>query len=271
MNNEKGFVTTFAIITIFSLCVAISSIAIYGQSSAKKIKAYKNRFEAKKEAEELIFRMLEDFQILKSIEDGAKEKEAILEITNKYLQYNFSAKDVSTGINKNFIRKEILESNALKKYLNSSKIQEAEYGWINPKIADEKFIESIKADLETENTFPLVNFYPIYNISEMEKDFIKAILEYEKIPEEEEKLKKLEAQSFLGIDKKILKEILKVSENNAVFNFLGTKTVFWKILFETKQYKVKAIFALVPDKKENSKAEKYILIEKELSFKENAG
>lgn len=270
MNNEKGFVTTFAIITIFSLCVVVSSIALYEQSLAKKIKAYKNRFEAKNEAEELIFRMLEDFQILKSIEDGVKEKEAILEIANKYFQYNFSAKDVSTGINKNFIGKEILESNALKKYQNSSEMQKAEYGWINPKIADEKFIESIKADLETENTFPLVNYYPIYNISEMERDFIKAILEYEKIPNAEEKIKKLEEQSFLGIDKKSLKEILEVSENNAVFNFLGTKTVFWEILFETKQYKVKAIFALVPDKKENSKVEKYILIEKELSFKENA-
>lgn len=268
MNNEKGFASSVAIITIFSLSVVLFSIALYEESITKKIKAYKNKLEAKKEAEEIIIKILDDFQILRSLENGAAESQAILEIANKYAQYNFIAKDVSTGINQKFLSKEILESNAFKRYINSSEIQVSEYGWINLKLAEQKLIESVKKDLKSESAFPIINTFPIYNIYEMNKGLIKAVLEYEKIPEIEEKLKKIEEQRFYGLDRKSLRKILKVQENHAVFNFIGTKTTFWKVRFETKQYKVKAIYALVPDEKENLKVEKYIIVEKELSMKE---
>ena len=60
--------------------------------------------------------------------------------------------------------------------------------------------------------------------------------------------------------------ILSVPESHPVFDFIGTKTIFWKASFETFDCNVYAIFAAIPDTRNHKKIDKYILIEKSVKM-----
>ncbi len=265
--SEDGFSTPIAMIVIFSLCLMTLSVIILVYTNEKKLNSYKRRIIAEKKAESLLLDISEKIQLLKDDENDFPGSASIEYFLSKYKQNNLILTDVSTGVNKEFLKAEILESSALKQYLSTEYAQLSEYGWINPKFADDTKIKQIENDFGNNSFFPVINEFPAYNLFEMNIDFLSAILSFNKISDPENKAEKVKTLSpeNLNIDK--LCEILGVQKNHSVFDLLGTKTVFWKVNFETEECITEAVFAVIPQKNDKKKIEKYVLVERHISYK----
>lgn len=266
-NKESGFSTAFALTVIFSLCVITLSFAMIVNASEKKISAYKKALDTRKKANSILFRIEEKLQGLKEYPSDIDECQ-ILSLISVECDYEITVKDVSTGINKNFVSSEILEADTVRKYLAlNEEAALTEYGWINPRFTDKSILDEISLDFENINAFPLINNMPPLNIHFMTDDFIMAVLEYFKIKNREQKLERIREKLNGETSSKELAEILGISESHAVFDLIGFKTVFWKINFETDKYGCSAVFAAVPQKDNQKKIDRYILVEKDIAYK----
>lgn len=264
--NENGFSTPLALAFIFSLCLMTLTFCIVVTSNEKKINSYKKRIDAKKEAASLIFEIAKSLQELKESQADFDDF-AISSLIENVCDYDFSIQDVSTKINKNFWSKKILENTVISEYLAENENDETVYSWINPNFADAKIIDDILKDFEGKNTFPLINNFPPLNIHFMSEDFIKAVLTFYDIKEIYKKIEALKEKSDEQTSVKELSSLLELSENHPLFDLIGFKTSFWKLNFETDKCKCTAIFAAVPNKDNQRKIEKYILVEKEVLYK----
>lgn len=260
--SERGFSTPLALTVIFSLSITALSFCMLIAANEKRIESYKTAVKEKKEIDSIIFNIEEKIQLLKDIPSDTDEQE-ISFLISSVCNYEFKVYDVSTGINKNFFAKDFLTNKAIDEYITASGDKAfLEYGWINPKFSDKEILEQTAKDFDGKSTFPLVNNLPPLNVHNMSIDFLTAVLKFCGIKEAEKKAEKVKEKLSFGTDIKELSEILGVTENHKVFDLTGTKTVFWKVEFETKNAKAYAVFAAVP-KKENQKIiEKYILVEK---------
>ncbi len=263
-NKESGFSTAFALTVIFSLCVITLSFAMIVSADEKKINAYKKNVDERKETDAVILNIEKQIQSLKDFPSDTDEYQ-IRSLVSEVCSYDFTVEDVSTGINKNFISSEILENEYIRQYILSNE-EEAfrEYGWINPKFAEKKVIDEVSADYKNKNTFPLINNMSLLNIHFMSDSFIKAVLEYYKIKNADQKIESIKQKLNAETTVKELSEIIEVSETHSVFDLIGFKTVFWKIIFETDKYICNTVFAAVPQKENQKKIEKYILVKKEV-------
>ena len=265
--NEKGFSTPIALIVIFSLCLMTVSVILLVYTNEKKINSYKRQILAQKKAEKLLQSISKEIQLLKEEENDSLDSNSIQNILLKYKQNNISLTDVSTGINKEFLNNEILENNDVMQYLFTNDAQISDYGWINPRYAEHSKIEQIEKDFGDTSPYPIFNEFPAYNLFEMKTDFLATIISLNKINEAEDKAEKIKNlyPEDLNIEK--LSEVLGVQRNHAIFDFLGTKTVFWNVSFETDECKANAIFAILPQKDEQRKIEEYILVEHHITYK----
>lgn len=265
--SEEGFSTPVALAVISSLYIITISVVILVHSTERKIGSYQRRVHAKAYALALLNNVSEEMQLLSKYENGLSDDVIVNGILSKFSQNNLQLADVSTGINKKFLKKSILENNAIAEYLLQSDSVETNYGWVNPKYADEDLIKSIQNDFNSGNTFPLINQLPFYNVFEMSNEFLLAVLKFNNIENPEEKTQDIQnaLQENLSIEK--IREILSVPANHPVFDFIGTKTIFWKATFETDECKVCAVYGAVPDENNQSKIQKYILVEQHIEFK----
>ena len=94
-----------------------------------------------------------------------------------------------------------------------------------------------------------------------------AVLGYFKIKNGEQKLEQIREKLNGETSSKELAEILGISESHAVFDLIGFKTLFWKISFETDKCVCSAVFAAVPQKDNQKKIDRYILVEKDIVHK----
>ena len=266
-NRESGFSTAFALTVIFSLCVITLSFAMIVNADGKKINSYKKTVDARKEADSIIFSIEKDLQELKEYPSDIDEYQ-VLSLISGECDYDIMVKDVSTGINKNFISFEILENERIYQYvISNEETAFTEYGWINPKFADKTILDGISRDFENKNTFPLANNMPPLNIHFMTDEFLKAVLEYSKIKNPDRKIEIVKEKLNAETTSKELASILEIGENHSIFDLIGFKTLFWKISFETDKCSCNAIIAAVPQKDNQKKIDKYILIEKDIMYK----
>ena len=266
-SSEKGFSTPIALIVIFSLCLMTLSVIILVYTNEKKLNSYKRKIVAEKKAENLLLDISEKIQLIKDEKNDFPGAASIEYLLAKYRQNNLILTDVSTGINKEFLKDEILESRALSQYLSTEDAQLSEYGWINPKYADNTKIEQIENDFGDNSFFPVINEFPAYNLFAMNIDFLTAILSFHKISEAEDKAEKIKNLTPENLSDEKLCEILGVQRNHSVFDFLGTKTVFWNVSFETEDCMANAVFAAIPQKNDKKEIEKYVLVERHISYK----
>lgn len=266
-NKEKGFSTAFALTVIFSLCVIEISFAMIVSSNEKKINSYKESVNARKEADSIIFNIEKVLQLLNESPADIDEN-YIVSLISSVCNYDFKICEVSTGINKDFADEKFLKNEAIQKYIISNeKTAYVEYGWINTKFANKQIIEQISKDFENKEIFPLLNELPPLNIYFMSEDFISAVLEYSKITNIDTKLEQIRNNLNTDTTIKELASILEINENHMIFDLIGLKSLFWKIYFETDKYNCVAVFAAVPKKEEQKTIDKYILIEKEITYK----
>lgn len=262
---DKGFSTPLALSVIVSLCIISLSFCMISASSKKLSDSYKRNIEERKKIDSVIYNIETKIQSLKDLPSDIDEKE-ISSLVEDACLYDFSACDVSTGINKNFIKKEVLESKAVRDYISiNNENAFVEYGWINPKFSDKKILEQAVKDFKGKNTFPLINSFPPLNIHNMEKEFIKTAFEFFGIDEAAEKTELLKETLNAETTVKEIAELLNISETHPLFELIGTKTSFWRIDFETEKTAAYAVFAAVPYKENQKKVEKYILVEKKIS------
>lgn len=255
-NNECGFSTPLAMTVIFSLSLTVFSVFMLLTAEEKKLNSYKNLVDAKKEALRIIYNLEKDFQILKEVKCDTELNPVIQSLTSQYKDYRLELKDVSTGINRNIVSEKFSENKIIRDYI-ARKGEECltEYGWLNPKYTD------------TDNVFPIVNSYPAMNIYNMQSDLLKVICEYCGIILDDEKLKRISELLSDETDIREIAKVLEVSTSHQVFDFIGLKTVFWRADFETQLCRGFCILALIPEKDNSRSIEKYILIEKEISYK----
>lgn len=266
-NREKGFSTAFALTILFSLCVIILSFAINVTANEKKINSYKMVVNARKEVDSIALNIEERLQDLTDYLSDTDEWH-VFTLISGVGNYDITVKDVSTGINKNFISPEVLNDEIIRHYiLSNEETAFTEYGWINSKFSDKEKIDEILIAYENKNPFPLINNLPPLNIHFMTDEFIKAIFQYFKIKNPEQKLEHLREKLIEETTVKDLAEILEISESHAIFDLIGLKTLFWNIKFETEKYICNIVFGAVPQKDNQKKIDSYIIVEKNVIYK----
>lgn len=266
--NDDGFSTPFAMTVIFSLSIFALSLSLLITATGKKIGTYKNHILAQKEADSIIFNLEDDFQSFKNDPCDSGTSAAFVRLLKKYSEYDLSLEDASTGINRNFFPEKFYESDGIKDYVAFySDDSFVDYGWVNSKYASKETLESIASDFGEEKVFPIVNSYPLLNIYSMSCDFLRAILEYCGIKDADEKSIRLKEFLYHDLEQEEMSRLLDIEPTDSVFDFLGTKTVFWKAKFETQRCRAEAIIALVPKKDNPRSIDSYRLIEKKIFFK----
>ncbi len=266
-DSESGFSTPLAMTVIFSLSLITLSLAMFVSANGKKIDTYRKSVEAEKEAETILLTIEASLQGLKEYRKDADTYHAESLISG-VCDCDFSVKDVSTGINKNFLSEKILKNDAFRRYISENgDAVFSEYGWVNPAFSDKKIIAEIEQNFECKSPFPLINSFPPMNIHFMSADFIRAVLDFYNINGSERKAMLIREKLNSDTDAEELAHILGIRENHALFDFIGFKTLFWEVSFDTGKCRCHAVFAAVPEKYDQKRIEKYILVEKNVSLK----
>lgn len=269
--SDGGFSTPLAMTAIFSLSLVILSLSMLVAANGRKLKSYKNFVLARKEADAILSDLKRDFQILKDVPCDSDSSAVLHGILARYSEYDLTITDVSTGIHRNFMNENFYDSKPIRDYMAmEGEAAVTEYGWISPKYADKEILDGVIADFEGKTPFPIVNTFPPYNIHFMSCGFLEAVLEHCGIKNAEENAKKTVGLISDETDIESLAEIIGVAETHPVFDFIGVKTAFWKILFGTRRCGVSAIFAAVPKKDDQRSVERYILIDKKISHEGRA-
>lgn len=267
IKDESGFSTPLALTVIFSLCVITLSFSMIVASNEKKINSYRNLYERRKDINSIIDIIEKTLQRLRDYSNDIDEYQ-IARLLLSECDYEFKIKDVSTGINKQFVDKKILENEYVKKYVTGNEtVAFVDYGWINSKFSDKSIIYEIEKNYKDKNVFPLINNLPPLNIHAMNENLIRAVLASYKIKNIDRKTEGIREVITSEISIKDIAEILGISESHAFFDLVGLKTIFWQIEFETENCIAKTIFAAVPEKNNHKKIEKYILVKKDISHK----
>ena len=266
-NDESGFSTPLALTVIFSLCVITLSFCMIVATNEKKINSFKKLYESRKDINLIIDRIEKNIQGLRDYSNDIDEYQIATLLLSDF-EYDLKIKDVSTGINKQFVDEKILENEYIKNYVAENEdIAFVDYGWVNPKFADKSIIYDIQNNYQDKSTFPLVNSLPPLNIHLMNENFFRTVLNAYKIKNIDRKIERIREIINSESSVKDIAKILEISESHSLFELIGLKTVFWQIEFETEKYNAKTIFAAVPEKNNQKKIEKYILIKKEITYK----
>ena len=270
-SNNDGFSTPLAMTVIFSLSVIVVSFSLYVAANERKINSYRKIIQAEKEANSIICNIEGAIQILKDYPCDSNDSFLVSSVL--YSVFNdcvktFSVRDVSTGLNKEFLGTAFYNNDAIHEYVsNCEESSFTKYGWINPKYVGEEILEEIKSDYGNDDLFPLVNTFPMFNLYNMEEKFIKSVMEFCHIEKANEKAVLLKKKLSSDISKNELMSIIGVEETHPVFDFLGTKTVFWQVDFETEKCTASVVFAAIPEVLNQKNVEKYILVEKNVLYK----
>lgn len=264
-DSSSGFSSVYALTVIFILLVIMMSVSLYFGTEIKKAERIESLYEREAIADSVMLNVLEDFQDLIVAEFDFVQTEELLKIRRKYESYKLEISDVSTGINKSFL------SEKVKAGLETEKLVEVKgediivsYGWINEKYAEESFIAALHEEHRMEDLFPLVCSFPFNNVNFMEEEHIEAVLKYFEIKESKKKAYEIVRKQDYGISEEQLLGILKCKKEAKVLDFLGVKTSFWELKMEVADFKINAVIAAVPDKENQRKVSKYILIKKNI-------
>lgn len=266
--SESGFSTPLAMAVIFSLCVLIISLSLLINSKYRKTLSYRRMYEARNELIKLLESIEMDMQSFTEVSCDKLDSEPVRKLCLKYADCNLTIKDVSTGINKEFIKESFLEKEHVQRLIQLYGDEVlSDYGWINPSIVDIKTVQDVQKDFAKEDVFPIINNFPVLNIYSMNEVFIEAILKVFGINKAEEKARELYLRLSENLDIKTLAEFLEIPETNNLFNMIGTKTAFWEVCFENKGYFARVIFAAIPERDSKCKIDKYMVIEKDFTYK----
>ncbi|MDO4505666.1 MAG: hypothetical protein Q4B64_01825 [Spirochaetales bacterium] len=263
MNEESGFTTPLAMAVIFSLSLASMIFFMFVASVNKKINSYKRAVESRKEMEYVTRRIEEKLQDLK-LEASDIDERCVSFLISDACDYNYTIRDVSTGINRNFASEEFIKNKAIGEYINFHEESLVDYGWLNPKISEKAVVEEVVNDFGNGKTYPLLNSFPPFNVFFMDSDFLRAVFEYAGLKEVEKKanmvLENLNADTTVNE----IATLIGVEEKHQLFDLIGLKTSFWQVEFESDACRCTAIYAAVPKKEQQREIERYMLVDRKI-------
>lgn len=268
LNKQDGYITPMVMTVIFSLCILLLGLSFLLYSNQRKLSAYDAKYQAEKKMEKLLVQFEKDFQKLTTEQNDSVTTKTIQTLRGKYTDYSITFEDVSTKINQRFLKPEIIQNKAIIQFIEAYGDNVlTDYGWANPECMDPAQITNLITEFKTDNLYPLIVKAPLFNIHYMNIDFITAILKLCNIQNAYEKAIELyaEAQNDQFTIQNI-QSICNVGRTHQIFNYLGTKTTFWKITLSTETATSECIYALVFDKEDTSKTDKYVLIKKQITF-----
>jgi hypothetical protein len=231
--------------------------------SAKYEKTIETVYEDKDAAGELLENIVSDLQPLKDLDIDYENCSFLIDLQNKYAEYNLCFTDVSSKINKTFFPDLIIEKNKQKLTLFGDEYF-TQYGWMNSNQINsngQKLLQinfpSNKSLYPYKNTLPLINIYNANPNLLTELLAMIGINDKNLIDEFTNEIGKKDFNSFEEIQK-----LLRVNSTSLVAVLFGTKTTFWKLEYTfNSNMKVVAVICGIPDKN-NVKICRYDLIEK---------
>lgn len=301
--NQKGNIQ----IGSFSLLIFISFfiVALFGLVLNLKlnISSKTNESNSIVNVERIILKFESDFQCFLNSDVDAPFSESVNNIMEKYSCYNIKLKDISSGVNINWIPYSDLKSKDMTKLLFSSGIScdcfineslnkefladvnmyskyfsdvglkcISFYGWINQDYSSSERYQNIKKKYHPyrQSMFPLENLIPSVNIYYINSELLKYYLQLNdfKINNPSEKFETLSymLETHEIIDKNRLLEILEVKEDNKIFFILGSKTQFWQVIMNIEDIDVQLIIAGFPESEKSQKISYYKVIKKEFFY-----
>ncbi|MDR0455442.1 MAG: hypothetical protein LBH20_02000 [Treponema sp.] len=304
MKREEGAVELGAVIILFFVSAIFAGSVLFIQANMTYFRRNSFEQEEKIKAENMLKEIVRSFQPLKGYDYDAVNNPLLLDLQNKYADYNLAIMDISSGYHLDFLTDSDLHDTRLREFLfrngnpsefiawrNSHGLSTVKtawrsflrdeawdscvsYGWIHTSQTDSFAFSVVSASYKTgdlKSLFPLVNQMPLINVNMVSPDIItplimRPVFEVKKPSEKAETLKNklLQGQVILSD----LSSYLEIPKNHALFTYLGTKTAFWRIIFcyRSGMY-VEAVVAAIP-KKDGGIQEiaQYILIDRNIRY-----
>ena len=260
IRKKEGFVTPAVFFVFVILFLIIGSLSLYVASGLKFLHAYENYYNNREGAEEILEKIIKDFQIVRYSDYDSPNSMEIEDLKTKYDEYMLTIKDCSSGINTATFPRTFLENEKISALVNSGRDSVIKkYGWINKNWYNSDIAEEYPV-VKNKN-FHFQNNLPLINIYFCDYDLIDSVAEFCKIQNYDEiKLKFYDDLYNEKLEKKEIAKLLGISESSLFLTIFGFKTTFWEIEFSTDTNTVKAIIAAIPN--EEGKIKEYRLFEK---------
>ena len=217
------------------------------------------------EAMELLHDIQESMAVLKEDEADSPFSDGVKTLERIYSAYAFQMKDVSSGINARFMNEAFIKNEVINNLILSKPDDTlVEYGWAHKNMISEEMKNRIQTSFsisDDEKLFPLINEFPLTNIHYLSEDLLAAFLKYYGIRDAEEKAMAIYERAQRELITNV-NEIIRAKEDHIIFNLLGYKTSFWKVIFFYESCTVEAVFCAVPDREEPRKIDHYTLVER---------
>lgn len=268
--TQSGYSSVSALVVVFILSLGILVLAFFCSALIKYSETYRIHYEKQKIALDVLDRLTESMQLLVNDErddDYSYNRNIIIEL---YAGYGLILDDVSSGINVRFLHESIFNSPGVSGLMSFRGEEiEADYGWIPMNFCNQEMLASIQASFNSDDLFPLVNRFPVFNLFYTDSELINELLKTVRIKESESKAVRLNSEVKSGnLSDSEIARILGVKESDKILDLFGVKTSFWRARFQTEDCSVIAVYAAIPDGEESRTVERYVLIEKELTFGE---
>lgn len=269
MKQESGFIRFEILMMIMVMSLGVLVLLSLVSSGMNHFNSTVNTYK-KKERVDMVFKELTFYmQYFCDEEADVLGSKSFNLIGDRFSDYHPIIKDVSSGINVQFLNEALIVSPAIQDILAREPTSLVNYGWIPVASGSDEAIDEAKVSFgcsSIEELFPLVNYFPAMNIHFISKGLLEALLTALKVPNPSNRAEVLfgAAQERPLQDEDIIK-ILGVKKSHPAISLLGVKTAFWKVILHVEGLEVHAVYAAIPSKRDNPRQpEKYVLVERRI-------
>jgi hypothetical protein len=284
----------------FFLASLVSGAVLFVTTVMTHNKRNKDEFYEKKQAETILDNIVGAMQELKKYPYDDPKNVFIENLRRKYDNYAFDIVDVSSGYHLDFLSDSDMTDDLLCEYLfinnsssdfirwrNANGLSQTtgrwrnfvkresfdacvSYGWISTANIESFAFRTVGlfwGISDSTRLFPLINDFPLMNVNMINPDIIRPLVmradfKIEKPLEKFEMFRsKLQAGPVIDSD---IASIINIPYTHPIFQYLGTKTAFWKISLEFPRAGfLEGIIAAIPLKNgKRQEIEEYRLIDR---------
>ncbi|MDL2228713.1 hypothetical protein LJC14_00510 [Treponema sp. OttesenSCG-928-L16] len=304
MRRDRGAIEPGAMaVLLFIAALSAGSFHLFS-ANARYIQRNKNDFAERQAAGVLLEEIAGAMQELKDYEYDWPDSPALGFLLRSYAPFSLSVEDISSGYHVDFLSDEDVSDPGIRSFLfkdgngaafisfrDSRGLSDSldpwkpylkdeilshcvSHGWIHLSHTGSFAYRSLSDSFETDKSgelFPAVNDFPLMNVNMVDPSILRPLImrpsfKIEKAAEKAEALiKRLEAGPLMDSD---ISGILNIPPGHALFDYLGTKTAFWRVRFHTgKKYRAEAVFAAIPERDgDRQEIAEYALIDRSIVY-----
>ncbi|QQO10746.1 hypothetical protein [Breznakiella homolactica] len=283
MSHNEGAVEFGAVIILFFLAAILAGGSLYTAVTQTYVQRNTNEFRGKLDSEILLKNIVADMQELTGFEYDAADSAVLDDLRVRYSAYGLEITDVSSGYHLDFLSDGELADEKLSKFIfindtaadfidwrdlhglsvkkdqwKSFVKEEAwdacvSYGWVPETQTDSfayRFIVTSFNTTSYDRLFPLINDFPMMNVNMIDPEILVPLVTRGsfKIERAEHKMELLANRLREGpMGTADISSLLDVPVTHDIFDYLGTKTAFWRISFSAKKgLFTEAVAAAIP-------------------------